>query len=287
MINPKPVFSSGDFLEAEIYYRNVTSKPTYGPIPRQTDLYPIVRDASGHEILIDQGARIDLIGIWQELPAGEVRRLGVTKVALVSPETRMSPEMPETARVALEPGEYRFSAFGGISAPKGGSPESARVPFRVARSEKPKTAPTTDGIAWSEEWHGLRLGLRLPKGVSQFPQLSEARFEVLLQNRSDQRQTCDWMGYPAINQFEPELFTAAGKPIRYVHTIAGPYMNDGSRLGPGETQVMGAISLPHEEAEVLNAFHEGTYRAEFSLHVELPDKKSKSLQARIPFRVGK
>lgn len=155
------------------------------------------------------------------------------------------------------------------------------TPGRTTAQTKPAV---DDGIAWGREWNGLQLGLRLPKGVRTFSALSQARFEVVLHNRSDKPTQLSWMGYPTIEQFSPELFTPDGKPINFNLTIAGPYVQQATKLAAGETVALGTISLPQDLRTVLDSLPAGpyltsgppppsSYQAAFSLDVTLPNGK--------------
>ena len=177
-----------------------------------------------------------------------------------------------------------------VVAGSGGTQLFARIqveldaPIASAAIRKNNTA-LGEATAWGTERNGLQLGLRLPKGVTAFPALSQARFVVLLRNRSGKSAVFPWMGYPTIAQFSPELFTSEGKPIRYIKTIAGPYMNQSTNLNAGEMVVLGTISLPEGEERTLDAFPANTYSAEFALGDTLQGQTKETVKARIVFMV--
>jgi len=138
--------------------------------------------------------------------------------------------------------------------------------------------PAINRVAWGKLQNGLQLGLRLPNKVTTFSLFSQARFEVLLRNNTSKSMLCSWMGYPTIDQYSPELFGADGKPIRFILTIAGPYMDQWKVLTAGETTVLGTVSLPQHERDTLDALPAGplvtsgvqapsAYLAAFSLTV--------------------
>ncbi|MCW3094888.1 MAG: TonB family protein [Chthonomonadaceae bacterium] len=281
LLTPRRAFHVGDTLEAELLWRYTGNTPISAPLPRQLDLYPSIQDAAGHTLQIDFGGRFDLLPDWHTFEAGEVHSLGVTAITLVPSGTPSPKSNMESGHITLAPGVYKLSGWGGVGDP---NPESGAIEFQVVVADA--DTPQGDGIAWGVEQSGLRLGLRLPRGVTSFTKLSQARFEVLLTNRSGKRTHCTWMGYPTINQFSPELFTPGRKPVPYIKTIAGPYMEHETILAAGETVVLGTISLPQEEARKLDALPGGIYRAEFELEVTLPDHTKASLKSQQLARVG-
>jgi beta-lactamase regulating signal transducer with metallopeptidase domain len=281
LLTPRRAFHVGDTLEAELLWRYSGKTPINATLPHRLDLYPSIQDAAGHSLPIDFGGRFDLLPGWHTYEPGEVHSLGVTAITLVPSGTLSPKSNMEPGHITLAPGNYKLSGWGGVGAP---NPESGAIAFQVV--DAGADTPQGDGIAWGVEQSGLRLGLRLPRGVTSFTKLSQARFEVLLTNRSGKPVHCTWMGYPTINQFSPELFAPDHKPVRYIRTIAGPYMNQESNLAANETVVLGTISLPQDEARILDAFPGGMYRAEFELEVTLPDHKKASLKSQQLARVG-
>ena len=106
-------------------------------MPRPSDLYPIIRNAEGQEIIIDFGARMDLIALSETLQSGEVRSLGITKITIVPGGAPAASGFDHPAQVTLAPGVYKLSSFGGVSAKDGGAPESGPVTFQVLAEETP------------------------------------------------------------------------------------------------------------------------------------------------------
>ncbi|WP_309715607.1 M56 family metallopeptidase [Armatimonas sp.] len=142
----------------------------------------------------------------------------------------------------------------------------------------------------------VELSLRLPKGVTTFSKLSEARFEVVLRNRSDKPLTASWMNPANFSFYGPDLFTKDGEPIPYVHTVGGPYKRQGRQLASGESVVLGTIQIPSEVQEKWNARPQGPYlasgppppspyEARFSLTITVPGKGEQQLSTRLPFMV--
>jgi beta-lactamase regulating signal transducer with metallopeptidase domain len=133
LINPKPSYLIGDTLEAEFLWRNTSDATIYTPLPRQSDLYPIVTNAEGQELSIDFGTRMLLIALSFPFEAGKVRSLGVSKITLVEEGSPPPRSNREPAHLSVEPGVYKLSGLGGVSAPDGGRPRSGVIPFKVIR----------------------------------------------------------------------------------------------------------------------------------------------------------
>lgn len=133
LINPQPSYLNGDTLEAELLWRSTSDTAIWTPIPRKLDLYPIVQNSEGQSLPIDFGARFNLYPISLEMRPQEVRSLGVFRIALVEAETPSPRSNAEPAHLILEPGMYKLSALGGVSAPDGGNPKSGEIPFKVIR----------------------------------------------------------------------------------------------------------------------------------------------------------
>ena len=151
----------------------------------------------------------------------------------------------------------------------------------------------------------VELSLRLPKGVTTFSKLSEARFEVVLRNRSDKPLTASWITPANFGFYDPDLFTneRVPKPIPYVHTVGGPYRSEGRQLASGETIVLGTIPIPREARATLDAFPRPgltvstdllipptefyAYEARFSLGITVAGKSGQKLSARLPFTVSR
>lgn len=133
MINPQRAYVLGDTLEAEFLWRNASDASIWSPAPRQFDLYPIVTNAEGQELSIDFGARMSLLAISLPFEAGLVRSLGVSKITLVEDGTPSPRSNLEPAHLIVEPGTYKLSGSGGVSAPDGGRPRSGTIAFQVKR----------------------------------------------------------------------------------------------------------------------------------------------------------
>ena len=139
MLNPKRAYVVGDTLEAEFFWRNTSEATIWSPLPRQSDLYPIVTNAEGREASVDFGPRMLLPAISLPFAAGEVRSLGVSKITLVETGTPSPRSNLEPAHLILEPSHYKLSGSGGVSAPEGGRPRSGTIPFVVVgRDPLPK-----------------------------------------------------------------------------------------------------------------------------------------------------
>jgi hypothetical protein len=133
-----------------------------------------------------------------------------------------------------------------------------------------------------------------------FSKLSEARFEVVLRNLYKPTKV-SWITPANFGFYGPDLFTKDGEPIPYIHTLAGPYQNEGRELASGETIVLGTIQIPHEARATLDAFPRPgltvstdlivpplqfyAYEARFSLGITVPGKGEQKLSARLPFAV--
>ena len=91
MLSTRKSYEVGDTLEAEVLWRNVGDKTTHWVHPMQLDLWPILRNASGRELLVNTGARFRLIPGTTDYAPGEVRSLGTLKITLV-PEGTPSPK---------------------------------------------------------------------------------------------------------------------------------------------------------------------------------------------------
>ena len=135
MINPKQAYVVGDTLEAEFLWRNTSDATIFTPLPRQFDLYPIVTNAEGQELSVDFGARMLLLAISLPFEAGQVRSLGVSKITLVDKGTPSPRSNLEPAHLIVEPGVYKLSGSGGVSAPEGGRPRSGAISFVVIGHE--------------------------------------------------------------------------------------------------------------------------------------------------------
>jgi beta-lactamase regulating signal transducer with metallopeptidase domain len=133
MINPQRAYKVGDTLEAEFLWRNTRDATIWSPLPRQSDLYPIVTNAEGQELSVDFGARMSLPAISLPFEPDLVRSLGVSKITLVEDGTPSPRSNLEPAHLIVEPGTYKLSGFGGISAPEGGRPGSGTIFFEVIR----------------------------------------------------------------------------------------------------------------------------------------------------------
>lgn len=135
MINPKWAYVVGDTLEAEFFWRNTSEATIWSPLPRQFDLYPIVTNDEGQELSVDFGARMLLPAISLAFEAGKVRSLGVSKITLVEKGTPSPRSNMEPAHLIVEPGTYKLSGSGGVSAPDGGRPRSGSIEFVVIGRE--------------------------------------------------------------------------------------------------------------------------------------------------------
>jgi len=135
MINPKRAYVVGDTLEAEFFWRNTSAATIWSPLPRQFDLYPIVTNTKEREVSVDFGARMLLPAISLPFEAGKVRSLGVSKITLVEVGTPSPRSNLEPAHLIVDPGHYKLSGSGGVSAPEGGRPRSGSIPFIVVGRE--------------------------------------------------------------------------------------------------------------------------------------------------------
>jgi len=135
MINPKRAYVVGDTLEAEFFWRNTSEATIWSPLPRQFDLYPIVTNAKEREVSVDFGARMLLPAISLPFETGKVRSLGVSKITLVEVGTSSPRSNLEPAHLIVDPGHYKLSGSGGVSAPDGGRPRSGTIPFIVVGRE--------------------------------------------------------------------------------------------------------------------------------------------------------
>lgn len=141
---------------------------------------------------------------------------------------------------------YKLSGSGGVSRAGDPDPRSGEIEFKVIGDE-PRNA------------EGLQLSLRLPKAMTTFSNLSQARFEVLLRNTSDKPLSASWITPVRFEFYGPDIFTKDGEPIAYVHTVAGPYMSTGRKLASGETVVLGTIAIPKEAQERWDSLPQGPY----------------------------
>ena len=135
MINPKRAYVVGDTLEAEFFWRNTSDATIWSPLPRQFDLYPIVTDAKELEVSIDFGAQMLLPAISLPFEAGKVRSLGVSTIRIVEEGTPSPRSNLEPAHLVVDPGHYKLSGSGGVSAPDGGRPRSGSIEFVVIGRE--------------------------------------------------------------------------------------------------------------------------------------------------------
>ncbi|WP_395142404.1 hypothetical protein, partial [Armatimonas sp.] len=290
MISTRKSYEVGDTLEAELLWRNAGDKKAHWVHPRQLDLWPIIRDASGRGLLVNTGARFELIPGSADYAPGEVRSLGTLKVTLV-PEGTPSPKSNrEPGHITLAPGTYFFSGSGGVSREGDPCPHSGEVTFTVVGN-----APSKSDV---------ELSLRLPKGVTTFSKLSEARFEVVLRNLGKPTKV-SWITPANFAFYGPEIFTneRVPKPIPYVHTVGGPYRGEGRQLASGETIVLGTIPIPREARATLDALPRPgptvstdlivpplqfyAYDARFSLGITVAGKSEQKLSARLPFTVSR
>ncbi|MBB6049428.1 M56 family metallopeptidase [Armatimonas rosea] len=432
LVNPTRALKTGETLQAEFLWRNTTSTPITTPLPRASDLYPILSDTTGHGLPIDFGARLMLYSPAVSLGAREIRSLGVVALTLVPKGTPPPTSNLAPGHITLAPGTYKLSGFGGVSAPGGPNPQSGEATFTVVGDIPP--AVFSDGIAWGEtlegfqlglrdegmpqcslwvrnvssknleyphpSWNvstqrslviligrrdeltypqrsssfpfsrqtlapgqkrqlmtytiqiregqirdllhlgtaplpslfaqfrfqcgahkqatgslpvipqedepitwgrveqGLQLGLRLPKGVTTFAKLSQVHFEVFLRNRSDKSLTASWVAPSRFELYGPDIFTTEGEPIPYIHTVAGPYIQQAKRLAVGESIVLGTIAIPEQAQERWDSLPQGPYlasgspppspyEARFSLGVTVAGKSEQTLTARLPFTVSR
>lgn len=418
MLTDRRKFLTGDTLEAELLWRNVSDKKAYWVHPRQLDIVPFIREASGRGRGIDTGARFELVPFSTDYAPGEVRSLGTLKVTLVAEGTPSPKSNREPGHITLAPGTYFFSGSGGVSSQGDPCPHSGEIAFTVLTDQptpvkdegiawgaeingyryglrsggtinaleiwvqnrmpkdlvltypqrphdfmadflifdstgKPVLLPQPDlankvpqdqrtlhpggkyrlytrslqkplssqnltgriwvqwqisegkhstgqlildapqppvqitpGVAWGRSSNGIQLGLRLPKDLTSFAKLGDARFEVVLRNRSDKPLTASWITPANFSFYGPDLFTKDGEPIPYIHTVAGPYRGESRELASGETIVLGTIQIPREAHATLDAIP-GPYEARFSLGMTVTGKGEQTLSARLPFQVVK
>lgn len=135
LLNPRSSYRIGDTLEAELLWRNTSNATILSPRPRKLDLYPMLHDTDGRFLPIDFGARFRILPVSLEFQPGEVCSLGVFRITLVKEGTQSPRSNAEPAHITLQPGTYYLSGSGGVSAPEGGNPRSARIEFDVATHE--------------------------------------------------------------------------------------------------------------------------------------------------------
>jgi beta-lactamase regulating signal transducer with metallopeptidase domain len=150
VLNPQAAYQTGDTIEAELLYRNVSEAVISTTLPRRLDLYPIIEDAAGNQPLIDFGARFDIYPHGHDYQPGEVRSLGVMSVTL-APEGTPSPRSNmEPGQITLPPGKYHLFGSGGVG---NICPHSGKVPFVVIAageddvSSNDPTTPMSKGEA--------------------------------------------------------------------------------------------------------------------------------------------
>ena len=288
LLNTTRTFRLGDTLDVETLWRNSSSAPIKTVAPSRDHLYPSVHDAAGHWHSIDFGGRVRLIPGYRTYAPGEVVSLGVTNIRLIAKNTPSSTNDAPPAQIALAPGSYKLIGSGGVSAAGGPSPKSGEITLTVVGDETSRS--------------DVELSLRLPKGVTTFSKLSEARFEVVLHNLGKPTKV-SWITPANFGFYGPDLFTneRVPKPIPYIHTVGGPYRGEDRQLASGETIVLGTIQIPREARATLDAFPRPgltvstdlivpprqfyAYEARFSLGITVPGKGEQKLSARLPFTV--
>ncbi len=282
-------FTPGDKIMAQVYYRNTTDVDMNIPLPNSDDLQPVIRSADGTTIKIDFGARAMIKHAPQVLKAHVLQHVGTASIVLDTAHADSPKGTDIEAHTRLAPGTYSLTCYGGVSAVNGGVPQSGAITFTVADTPQRSalSQPVQDDhISWGKVINGWRLGLRLPEGVKSFAKLSQAQFEVLLQNVSDKDGRCNFMGYPTVSQYSPDLYSAKGNVIQFERTIAGPYMDQSEEVATGSMKVLGTLSFPKEEAADLNRWGPAMYIAGFDLPIKSETGvKRGDLNARLAFNV--
>jgi beta-lactamase regulating signal transducer with metallopeptidase domain/protocatechuate 3,4-dioxygenase beta subunit len=150
LINPRKKYRTGDTLEAELLWRNVSEETILTPLPGQLDLIPSIHDAKGNYLNIDFGGRVDLMPIALQFESGAVDSLGVVKIKLVEEGTESPQSNAEPAHISLAPGVYRLSGSGGVSGVDTGSPVAGEIEFEVVDDSDRLNSAKNDDLPLSE-----------------------------------------------------------------------------------------------------------------------------------------
>ena len=134
LLDEKTTYRIGDVISAEVMWRNASAKSIASALPRQLDLFPTVEDEAGRSIPLDYGARFILLPPTHVFEPNEVRSLGIVRVKIVREGTPSPKSNIEPAHAVLNPSTYKLRAWGGVSFPNGGNPESGSIQFTVANA---------------------------------------------------------------------------------------------------------------------------------------------------------